>query len=108
MQTISLKDARARGTELYEQIGGDDGWDWDGCLIFRVGRKYAYFTDSGCSCYGAWENDEETSMLVTAKELRKIAEKWVSNNAGYLTEREAGEWVLANIGVKGAKNDVSA
>lgn len=94
-KTITHEDAEANGVVLCEFVWSD--YDWDGYIVYKVGRRYAYFTDSGCSCNWAWEDMSETSMLITKKELMGLAKTWAKSEDYYDSEKKTGQWLLENL-----------
>jgi hypothetical protein len=71
---IMYKDAVKNGELLYEFETGD--YSWDAIAIYKVGDEYAYFTDGGCSCNGAFEDESERCELYSKAQMRRIVEGW--------------------------------
>lgn len=98
MDSITLEKAQSKGTQLFEWVESD--YQWTGVLVYKIGRKYAYFTDAGCSCVSPWEGNE-SSPLLTKTEFKRLIEDWRKQDGWtYQAEHEAvraldaGEWQL--------------
>jgi len=89
-------DAESDWKELFyaEDPGAD--YSFDDIVLFQNGDEYALFFDSGCSCYGPFENKDEKGDVYTKEQLLKLMNAWGKSDYDR-TEKVMKEWILENI-----------
>ena len=96
MDRPTWKEANESWKELFYAEDPQASYDFDDIVLFEKDDFYALFFDSGCSCYGSFENENEKGDVYTKEQLLKLMNVW-GKNEYERTEIVMKEWILENI-----------
>lgn len=93
MNEVTWGEATENWTELFYAEDPNASYDFSDRVLFEKDGMYAMFSDSGCSCYSAFEDKDQGGDVYTKEQLLKLMNAWKDGGS----EQVMREWVLENI-----------